>query len=123
MRQLRSCVVTTMLLLLAAPGAHAQDDEKECQPGCRLGFECKEGTCVRAECRPACRKDFVCVDGECKSRCNPPCASNERCTDQAECVRMSSRRPDTETPTVNETPEPKPVEHAGLSEKYRPSLA
>ena len=47
---------------------------------------------TEVDCKPACRSGYVCVDGECKSACNPPCASNERCTAKAACVRLSTER-------------------------------
>lgn len=36
-------------------------------------------------CEPACRPGFVCIAGECRSRCNPPCAAGEVCTDNGLC--------------------------------------
>jgi len=39
-----------------------------------------------AECRPECRAGYTCIDGACVSACNPPCASDEKCTAERECV-------------------------------------
>jgi hypothetical protein len=39
-----------------------------------------------AVCAPPCRKGYLCVRGNCVSACNPPCAPDETCTPQAECV-------------------------------------
>lgn len=41
---------------------------------------------ARAQCAPDCRSGYVCEEGQCVSACNPPCASGERCTAEAECV-------------------------------------
>ena len=132
-------VVWTALLgvgLLLAP-AHARadegdDDSKDCEPACRLGYECVKGECKKAVCRPACRSGFVCIEGECKSNCNPPCASNERCASTADgysCVRMSKQRADDdENDATAKTIPPKEddektddEEPKSKPEKYKPS--
>ncbi len=101
-----------------ATSALAQDastDDVDCKPACRLGFECVKGACVAEQCKPACRSGFVCVEGECKSACNPPCASNERCTDKADCVRLAPVHVETsDDETGAATP---PVVHAKTESK------
>jgi hypothetical protein len=42
---------------------------------------------AKRDCVPPCRDAFTCLAGVCVSKCNPPCASEERCTPQAQCVR------------------------------------
>jgi hypothetical protein len=116
---------TAFALLFAAAlttTAQAQDattDDAECKPACRLGFECVDGECVAEQCKPACRAGFTCIDGECKSACNPPCASNERCTEAAQCVRLARPRP-VEHSDEEQTEKP-PVKQAPKGDEYMPS--
>ncbi len=117
------CAACAMLFVtaLTAP-AFAQDtaaDGDECKPACRLGFECVNGECVAEQCKPACRAGFTCIDGECKSACNPPCASNERCTETAQCVRLTRSRPIEHSD--EEQSEKPPVKQAPKSDEYKPS--
>ena len=37
------------------------------------------------QCIPQCRSGYFCHQGQCISRCNPPCASGQVCSDQGEC--------------------------------------
>lgn len=59
----------TLLVLLAAPAARAQD------------------------CFPECRAGFVCANGACVSACNPPCGADERCEAGGACVVASPGPP------------------------------
>lgn len=68
-----------------------------------------------APCTPDCRTGFMCLNGRCVSRCNPPCASGEQCTDQGECVSKNADLPPppppppvTGGPTGNDLPPPPP---------------
>jgi len=42
-------------------------------------------------CQPPCRSGYLCLEGQCVTRCNPPCAADERCTDVGECVFRSAQ--------------------------------
>lgn len=44
-------------------------------------------------CVPACRAGFVCARGQCVSRCNPPCANNEVCTADGQCIVPAQASP------------------------------
>ena len=49
---------------------------------------------VQAEtCVPKCRSGYTCHEGQCLSKCNPPCATAERCSDAGECVEKVAARP------------------------------
>lgn len=81
-----------MLSALLAASVIARADEPQegssadtCDPKCRAGYACREGTCVQTQCTPQCRSGFLCREGECVSRCNPPCDSQEQCTAEGEC--------------------------------------
>ena len=63
----------------------ADTSSADCDPQCRSGFTCREGSCVRSQCTPKCRSGFLCREGECVSLCNPPCADREQCTAEGEC--------------------------------------
>jgi len=39
-----------------------------------------------SECVPECRPGFVCLEQRCVSKCNPPCAGGETCTEMGQCV-------------------------------------
>jgi hypothetical protein len=60
-------------------------------------------------CKPDCRTGFMCVQKKCVSRCNPPCAASEACTDEGEC--LSPGGPNTLPP-----PPPPPPTTSGGSE-------
>ncbi|HSQ66259.1 MAG TPA: hypothetical protein VLM85_23715, partial [Polyangiaceae bacterium] len=78
---------------------------------------------TEVECQPACRSGYVCVDGECKSACNPPCASNERCTAKAACVRLArQRQPDTSDDDDDDKPSPTRTPARKTEPTYRPSV-
>ena len=59
-----------------------------------------------AACFPACRYGFTCVKGACVSSCNPPCAANESCTPDGECVAKGGT---TAVPAPVPTPAPAPA--------------
>jgi hypothetical protein len=57
----------------------------------------------------------MCVQGRCVSRCNPPCAAGELCTDQGDCVSKNADLPPppppppvSGEPSGNELPPPPP---------------
>lgn len=112
-------ILVAITLVSSALAQDATDDDVDCRPACRLGFECVKGACVAEQCKPSCRSGFICIEGECKSPCNPPCGSNERCTDKAECVRLAPARidPDDTQPT---TP-PRARPNSDSSDKYHPA--
>jgi hypothetical protein len=111
---------TFAIALTTTVGAQDAVDEAECKPPCRLGFDCVKGECVAEQCKPACRAGFTCIDGECKSACNPPCGSNERCTDSGECVRLARARPP-QRADDDEGHEEKRTQEAPKSDAYKPS--
>ncbi len=41
---------------------------------------------AQPECFPKCRAGYMCQQGQCVSLCNPPCASNETCTENGACI-------------------------------------
>jgi len=63
-----------ILMLTSAVASEAQPRPPAAQPAAPVA------------CVPACRSGYMCYQGQCVSACNPPCAANERCTENAQCV-------------------------------------
>jgi hypothetical protein len=51
-------------------------------------------------CDPPCRIGYVCKDGECVSQCNPPCPDNLKCNGKGDCVDLSTDLNQVPTETV-----------------------
>jgi len=74
-------------------------------------------------CEPTCRSGYYCRDGECVSRCNPPCAAGERCTDQGECeAQRTAPLPELSSPGVVRA-QPPFIDSSKLRSPYEKSIA
>ena len=69
-----------------ALGSSLTAEAQVCEPRCRMGSTCVNGTCVadtRSACEPRCRMGSTCVNGTCVSEtapsCNPPCGEGSTC--------------------------------------------
>ncbi|MBN1653177.1 MAG: hypothetical protein JXA30_05315 [Deltaproteobacteria bacterium] len=60
---------------------------------------------AQPDCVPKCRAGYICRQGQCVSLCNPPCASDETCTEAGACVSKEARTPQ---PTFDEQQDSEP---------------
>lgn len=76
---------------------------------------------AQEECFPACRAGYLCHEGSCVSACNPPCAGNERCTAEAQCVpSAASTAPGGSSTSYGA--EPTPAQTAAITTSSDPVL-
>lgn len=93
-RRNRNAVHCALVVTLAAAfGACASVESPDGQVRTGQDAGCGRPPCdvavdpgVSSGCVPDCSPGFTCVDSACVSACNPPCASDERCSAERVCV-------------------------------------
>jgi hypothetical protein len=92
-------VVAAVMMVVASRGT------AWAQPGGTTGAP-KTSPETQQECIPSCRAGYLCVKGACVSACNPPCATNEVCTAEGQCLARNT--PPAPPPASPVTPVPPP---------------
>ena len=89
----------TLLFTLVTSFAQAQEFGENITPDTQTAPAETASPPVVEGCIPACRAAYMCHAGMCISKCNPPCAAGQSCTDEGECIALPAPAPVAGPPT------------------------